>query len=170
METVHCHLTLLVFTFLTHNNRIGDLEAIVHHVQLLPLFAIPPCIHLTKNSSKWQWPLSAFIVFLVLQMICRLLSGVVQTCKTCFHHSLLQEISGFDDCWSKTVNLANWRLHPIKWMGCCRPMPRVATQPLHLPLPATVEKPCFQVHDPRPFIPPHLLHAKVHAQILVPMY
>ena len=49
-----------------------DLEAIVHHHQLLSLFAIPPCIHLTKNSSKRQLPLSAFIAFLVLQTICRL--------------------------------------------------------------------------------------------------
>ena len=71
-ETVHCHLTLLLFTFLTHNNRIRDLAAIVHHRQLLPLFAIPLCIHLTKNSSKRQLPLSAFIAFLVLQTICRL--------------------------------------------------------------------------------------------------
>ena len=43
-----------------------------HHLQLLPLFTIPPCIHLTKNSSKRQWPISAFIAFLVLQTICRL--------------------------------------------------------------------------------------------------
>ena len=71
-ETVNCHLTLLLFTFLTHNNRIRDLEAIVYHRQLLSLFAIPPCIHLTKNSSKRQLPLSVFIVFLVLQTICRL--------------------------------------------------------------------------------------------------
>ena len=67
------------------------------------------------------------------------------------------------------VNLANWQLHPIEWMGHCRPMPHVATQLWHSPLPAPVEKPCFQVHNPRPFVPPHLLHAKVHAQILVRM-
>ena len=71
-ETVYCHLTLLLFTFLTHNNWIRDLAAIVHHRQLLPLFAIHLCIHLTKNSSKQQLPLSAFIAFLVLQTICRL--------------------------------------------------------------------------------------------------
>ena len=69
---VHYRLTLLLFTFLTHNNQIRDLEAVSHHHQVLPLFTIPPCIHLTKNSSKWQLPLSAFIAFLALQMICRL--------------------------------------------------------------------------------------------------